>query len=102
GRVWLRVGLGHCGGDAVLEAQRLEDGELMLGAAFLDAGTVAEAEIIELPKHLNVEVAARAEPAHLVVEAAAKRACGRGSGRVRRRAAQQDAGDQRPHLLLPQ
>ena len=61
---------------------------------------VAEAHVLQFPDDLKVDVGACVEILQPVVEAAAEVAEPERGGRIRRAAAQEQAGDERPHLLL--
>src|SRR5207237_572217 len=83
----LGVCLDDLGGDEVLRAKQLDEGELIFRLPLLDAGMVAEAKVLQLPQDLNIVIEAAAEIADPVVAAAAE-----GTGRqrargIRRRAA---------------
>ena len=94
------VCLGHVGRHLVLKAEQLQDGKLVLRTTLVDEGSVAEAQVLQLPKDLNVKVAAGAKIAEVIIPAAAEIAARQRSGRVGRCAAQQDAGDERPEPFL--
>src|SRR5262245_24836177 len=68
GRLNLGMSLDHLGGNPVLNAEQLQHGEFVFRPPLVDAGPVAQAEVLQLPQQLHVEIAAPAEVAEEVVE----------------------------------
>jgi hypothetical protein len=65
--LYLGEGLCHFGGHAVLSAEKFQEGELVLRPLLADERPVAEAEITQLPKNLNIKIAAGAEITEVAV-----------------------------------
>src|SRR6478672_261908 len=95
--------MGRCdfGGDAVLQAEQLKNCNLILRLAFVNAGYVAEEQILKLPDDLYLNVGAHAVVAEAVGSAAedARRENGR---RIGRGSPEYNTRDQRAHALLAQ
>ena len=89
------------GGDAILRAEQLENGLAVLRFADVRAGPVAETEIIELPKELEVEVLAQAAAPDRAIGAPSEDAGAQSPGDGSGIPAQQDARNQRAVPFLP-
>jgi hypothetical protein len=71
-RLDLRVRLGHLGRYSVLKAEQIQDGNSVFRAALIHKRSIAESQVLQLPKDLNVKVTAGSEVAQVVVPAAAE------------------------------
>src|SRR5207248_3174407 len=84
----------------VLKAKQIQNGEPVLRATLVHKSLVAEAQVLQFPKDLNVKVAAGAEVTQVIIPPAAEVPARQRPGRVGGGPPQQDTGNERPQMFL--
>ena len=94
--------LGHFRRHTVLDAEQLDGCQVVVGFALMDGGPVAEAEVVEPPQHLDIDVAAKLAAGEIAVVAVESITARQGARHGSRETADQQARNQRPQFLLLQ
>jgi hypothetical protein len=99
-RPGLRISLSDLGGHLILKTEQVQEGELVFHTPLIHQSSVAKAQVLQLPKDLNVKVAAGAKVAEIIISTATEIAAGQRAHYGSRGPAQQDTGNERPQPFL--